>query len=57
MYGANNEPAFDFTGGPPYGTWKWDVCTSEEYWNNFSATAMAQLNEPVLKKIQLRKKP
>jgi len=35
MYGANNQPILNYTNIPP-ASWKWDICTSKEYYDEFN---------------------
>ena len=56
MYGANNEPSVDFGATLP-ATWKWDECTSEQYFNAVNAASQAQMGIDFLRRILVHKKP
>jgi hypothetical protein len=56
MYGANNQPAADFTQVPSY-TWKWATCTSEEYFNNINAAYQSAFGRDLLTRVGVHNKP
>jgi hypothetical protein len=56
MYGANNEPSVNFNNTPP-AIWKWDECSSEQYFNAVNIESQAKLGYDYLTRILVHKKP
>jgi hypothetical protein len=56
MYGANNEACADFASVPP-ATWRWDECTSEEYFNAVNAAFQEEFGIDLLTRILLHDRP
>ncbi len=56
MYGANNEPSVDFDNSPP-ATWKWDECSSKEYFDAVNAASQAKWGYDYIRLVKVHNKP
>lgn len=59
MYGANNEPFFNFRNNPPLhpATWKWFICSSREYFESINDAYREVFQTDLITKVEFDKMP